>query len=431
MRRIKAKLAILTALALAVPLAGTAAQQTDAMAGANIPALMFENANVRSVLGIIATYGDVNIVADQNVTGNITMQLRNVDWMEALTAIMTQVDLVSIPGVDVIRTGLPEGTEFITIVRRSDYNTRQQQLLQQMQELSTSQPIQTYMHRLSHSRAAEIQAALVPLGSPDGNINIDVRTNQLIIQDYPDNIDLIKEVIAQLDIPIEQIRIEAKLLEIDSDQMRELGLQWDLNIFGDNPLVISQQTNLGAVPAANIVSGFTVGPVGNPDMTLDATISALETQGAAHIVATPSISVLDNATGRIFMGEQIPLRQLDVAGNVTIQLQQVGTELVVTPHVVADDQIIMELAPKRESFRVDPSAGIIITTQEALTNVTVRDGETVVIGGLKSEQEQVADTGIPILMDIPLIGALFRFRRRSVQVRDMILFITPRIERGG
>ena len=427
MRRIRRKLAILTALALTVPAGGAAAQQT----GANIPALMFENASVRSVLGILATYGDVNIVADQQVTGSITMQLHNVDWVEALSAVMTQVDLVSIPGVDVIRTGLPEGTEFITILRRSDYNTRQQQLLQQQQELAVSQPVETYMHRLSHSRAAEIQPALTPLGSPEGTINIDTRTNQLIVQDYPDNIELIKEVIAQLDIPIEQIRIEAKLLEIDSDQMRELGLQWDLNVFGDNPLVISQQTNLGATSAAQIVSGFTVGPVANPDMTLDATISALETQGAANIVATPSISVLDNAQGRIFMGEQIPLRQLDVAGNVTIQLQQVGTELVVTPHVVADDQIIMELAPKRESFRVDPSAGIIITTQEANTNVTVRDGETVVIGGLKSETEQVADTGVPILMDIPLVGALFRFRTRSVQVRDMILFITPRIERGG
>ena len=129
------------------------------------------------------------------------------------------------------------------------------------------------------------------------------------------------------------------------------------------------------------------------------------------------------------MGEQIPLRQLDVAGNVTIQLQQVGTELIVTPHVVEGDRILMELQPKRESFRVDPSAGIIITTQEAETNVTVRDGETVVIGGLKSIQEQEAETGIPILMDIPLIGNLFRFRTRQVQVRDMILFITPRIER--
>ncbi len=431
MRRIRRKAAILTALAVLVPHAGATAQQSGAMAGGNIAALMFEQANVRSVIGEISTYGDVNIVVDQNVTGNVTLQLRNVDWIEALTAIMTQMDLVSVPGTDVIRTGLPEGTEFITIIRRSDFSTRQQQALQQQQDLASSLPIETYMYRLSHSRAAEIQTALAPLGSTDGSIIIDTRTNQLIIRDYPDNIELIKEVITQLDIPIEQIRIEAKLLEIDSDQMRELGLQWDLNVFGDNPLIISQQTNLGATSAGTIVSGFTVGPIGNPDMTLDATIAALETQGAASIVATPSISVLDNTQGRIFMGEQIPLRQLDVAGNVTIQLQQVGTELIVTPHIVADDQIIMELAPKRESFRIDPSAGIIITTQEASTNVTVRDGETVVIGGLKSEQVQVADTGIPILMDIPIIGALFRFRTRTVQVRDMILFITPRIERGN
>jgi type IV pilus assembly protein PilQ len=281
------------------------------------------------------------------------------------------------------------------------------------------------MYRLSHSSATEISSAIQSLGTPqEGQVIPDTRTNTLIIQDYPDTIELMKQVLAQLDIPVEQIRIEAKLLEVDTDQLRELGLQWDVNTGGTNPLLITQNTNLGASNSVQLTTGLTSG-----NITLDATIAALETQGMANIVATPSISVLDNAQGRIFMGEQIPLRQLDVAGNVTIQLQQVGTELIVTPHVVEGDRILLELAPKRESFRVDPSAGIIITTQEAETNVTVNDGETVVIGGLKSIQEQEADTGVPILMDIPLLGNLFRFRTRQTQVRDMILFITPRIER--
>jgi type II secretory pathway component GspD/PulD (secretin) len=129
------------------------------------------------------------------------------------------------------------------------------------------------------------------------------------------------------------------------------------------------------------------------------------------------------------MGEKVPLRELDVAGNVTVQLRDIGIELTVTPHVVENDVIILELLPKRESFRVDPSAGIIIATQDASTTVKVRDGETAVIGGLKSEQVQEADTGIPILMNIPVIGALFRYHTQQVQVRDLILFVTPRIER--
>ncbi len=202
-------------------------------------------------------------------------------------------------------------------------------------------------------------------------------------------------------------------------------MEWDLNMdVGGNPLVITQATNLGATSSIQGQLAFASGT-----MSLDATISALETQGTANLVATPSISVLDNAQGRVFMGEQIPLRQLDVAGNVTIQLQQVGTELIVTPHVVQGDRIILELQPKRESFRVDPSAGIIITTQESQTTVEVRDGETAVIGGLKSETVTTADTGVPILMDIPILGAAFRFRRTETQVRDLILFVTPRIER--
>jgi len=421
--RPKTSLAI-TLVVLAGFSSPAAAQQAGAPALRTIPALHFEQATVQSVLGVIAAWGDVNMVIDQSVTGNVTMELRRVDWTEALEAVLTQRDLISIPGLEVIRSGLPEDTEFITIITRSAFTQRQQQMLQEQIDLSPSQPIQTYMHRLSHASAADVQQALGSLGSGEGQVLAVTRTNTLIIQDYPDAIDLMKRVLAELDIPVEQIRIEAKLLEVDTDQMRELGLQWDVNTGGTNPLVITQNTNLGATNGIQLNTGLTSG-----NITLDATIAALETQGMANIVATPSISVLDNAQGRIFMGEQIPLRQLDVAGNVTIQLQQVGTELIVTPHVVEGDRILMELQPKRESFRVDPSAGIIITTQEAETNVTVRDGETVVIGGLKSIQEQEADTGIPILMDIPLLGNLFRFRTRQVQVRDMILFITPRIER--
>ncbi len=414
---------------IAVVLAATAPPSTGAQsggAGGTIRGLGFENADIRSVMGTIAEFGGVNIVTDQQVVGTVTLNLRDVSWTDALQAVMTQLDLVSIPSLDVIRGGLESDTKFIQVLRRLDYNTRQQQLLAQQRDLATSQPLEYYIIRLSHSRALEIQTAVQPLASADGMIQIDTRTNSLIVRDYPENIALIDEIVKQLDIPVRQIRIEAKLLEVDSDRLRELGLNWDLNVTGANPLVITGSTNLGASTSADFVTTLTSGT-----MSLDATISVLETQGLANIQATPSISVLDNAPGAIFMGEQIPLRQLDIAGNVTIQLQQVGTELVVTPHVVKDDRIILELAPKRESFRVDPSAGIIITTQRASTTVEVGDGETVVIGGLRSEEVQEADTGIPILMDIPFIGAVFRFRRHQVQVRDMILFITPRIERGS
>ncbi len=391
-----------------------------------IPVLGFEGADVRSVLTMIGEYGDVNIVFGSQVTGQVTMQLRRVTWIEALEAVMAQLDLVSLPDTVTLRSGLPEGTMFVEIMRRTDFNSRQQQELQQDRDIATSQPLETHIIRINHSTAAEIQSAIQPLGSPDGMIVIDARTNSLIVRDYPDNLQLINEVIEQLDIPVLQIRIEAKLLEVDTDRMHELGLDWNLSLdmgANQNPLVISGLTNLGSSSTVTGTLGFTDG------LSLNATIAAMEQSGIGNTVATPSISVLDNARGRVFMGEQVPLRLLDVAGNVTITLQQVGTELIVTPHVVKDERIILELAPKRESFRVDPSAGIIITTQEAETTVEVRDGETAVIGGLKSEQVIEADTGIPILMNIPVIGMLFRYHTRKVQVRDLILFVTPHIQR--
>lgn len=419
------------ALALVVsvglmPLCHVTAQLQDTGRADLIPILGFEGADVRSVLTVIGDHGDVNIIFDSRVTGQITMQLRQVTWVETLEAVMKQLDLVSIPDIDTLKGGVPEGTTFIEIMRRTDFNNREQQKLQQERDISVSQKVETHIIRVNHSTASEIQTAVMPLSSPEGLINIDARTNRLIVRDYPDNVALINAVIQELDIPVYQIRIEAKLLEVDTDKMHELGLSWDLSVdmgTDQNPLIISSLTNLTASPTIIGEGGYT------GDLSLDATISAMESRGIANVVATPSISVLDNALGRVFMGEQVPLRQLDIAGNVTIQLQQVGTQLEVTPHVVQDDKIILELFPKRESFRVDPSAGIIITTQEAQTTVEVGDGETAVIGGLKSEQVQEAETGIPILMNIPVIGVLFRYHTREVRVRDLILFVTPHIQR--
>ena len=182
-----------------------------------IPILGFEGANVRSVLTMLGENGDINIVFGNQVTGQVTMQLRKVTWIEALEAVMSQLDLVSQPDTESLRSGLPEGTKFVEILRRSDYNSRQQQELQQDRDISTSQPLDTHIIRINHSTAAEIQTAIQPLGSTDGMIVIDPRTNSLIVRDYPDNLQLINEVIEQLDIPVLQIRIEAKLLEVDTD----------------------------------------------------------------------------------------------------------------------------------------------------------------------------------------------------------------------
>ncbi len=419
---------VLVALVALAPVSSVNAQwQTFERSGV-IPRLGFEGADVRSVLTLIGEYGDVNIVFATQVSGQVTMQLRRVTWIEALEAVMMQLDLVSDPDTAVLVGGLPEGITFIEIMRRTDFNLREQQALQQQLDIVTSQPLDTQIIPLNHSQAAEIQLAIAPLGSPEGIIQIDTRSNRLIVRDYPDNLRLINEVIRALDVAVEQIRIEARLLEVDTDLMHEVGLDWSLNLTGTNPLQISTITN--RVSDANIIG--ILGPFTGTDFSLDATIAAMEQQGIANVVATPSISVMDNVEGRVFMGEQIPLRTLDIAGNTRVEFRQVGTELIVTPHVVQGDKIILELAPKRESFRVDPAAGgVIVITQEASTTVLVNDGETAVIGGLKSESVQEADWGIPILMNIPIIGALFRFHRRQVQVRDLILFVTPHIQRAS
>jgi type IV pilus assembly protein PilQ len=127
------------------------------------------------------------------------------------------------------------------------------------------------------------------------------------------------------------------------------------------------------------------------------------------------------------MGQEIPMKTLDEAGNVITEMVQVGTQLTVTPHITSEGQILLELEPERSSYEVDPGAGIIINTQRARTSVVVKDGQTAVIGGMTIKDTKKTEKGLPILQDIPLLGNLFKYQRNEVTKKDLIIFVTPHI----
>jgi len=159
---------------------------------------------------------------------------------------------------------------------------------------------------------------------------------------------------------------------------------------------------------------------------VDAIVEALVSEGKGKVVAHPEITTIENKEARIQMGSKVPIKQFDQAGNVTITFEEVGTILNVTPHITAENQILMHLRPERSTFRFDPN-GVVINTNNAETNVIVGNGATAVIAGLTTNDEVTSEVGVPVLKDIPLLGRLFKFTQKRSESRDLVIFVTPTI----
>jgi type II secretory pathway component GspD/PulD (secretin) len=166
------------------------------------------------------------------------------------------------------------------------------------------------------------------------------------------------------------------------------------------------------------------------DNNLQIAISNLMGDASTEVLASPQVSTLDNTEAQVFMGDKVSIRVIDDSGESSTQLVETGIKLTVTPHVSGDNRILLDLHPENNSYDYDTKGEIVISTQEAKTKVVVADGETVVIGGLTRNETQESESGIPFLKDIPLLGNLFKYSRKAVIKKDLVIFVTPRIIRN-
>jgi type IV pilus secretin PilQ/predicted competence protein len=291
-----------------------------------------------------------------------------------------------------------------------------------------------------HATAEEIQEALVSVLSKRGRIDIDSRTNSLIVTDVPENLDLVAQMVQDLDKETPQVTISAKLFEVDSRSLLELGFDWSVikdgafDLDPDEDVVPlgherrGEQTTSSGV--SELIGRFTYSTL-EQGYDIDALLAALASENKGEILAHPEITTLDNKQATILMGQEVPFKVLDERGNVVTELKQVGTQLTVTPHITSPQTILLELEPERSSYEVDPGAGIIINTQRAKTSVVVSDGQTAVIGGLTTHDIIKVNKGLPLLKDIPLLGLLFRYTREEVTKKDLVIFVTPHIVSRG
>src|SRR5262249_13319793 len=417
----KAGHGILWAALLAAAIAVPAAAQNAASASVGLTrtstgsfSLDVDGADLRTVLRAISEFSGRNIVLGQNAKGIVRMQIKNVAWQDALKAVLRANGLDYVEDGAIIR--VDEAAKLnAEKVERETANARTLELV----------PLETRIVKLSYANAGELTQPLGATLSKRGSVQVEKRTNSLIITDLPSNLDAVSQMAAQLDSQTPQIEITAKLVDVDATAIQSIGIEWNHGVvkssfFADqNDKALRLNPAVG--PSGNEVLGGGVksgipNPAGRVTVglfekfgDLEGQLQVLASQNKANIISNPRITTVDNREAKIIVGQKIPLIVQDVAGNPVSQLQTVGIQLKVTPHLTSEKKIIMDLHPEVSDLASGATVqgGLIINTSEADTRVMVDDGQTAVIGGLIRTNETLVHVGVPILKDIPIVGMLF------------------------
>jgi len=394
--------------------------------------MTLRDADVVETLRSFAAISGLSIVVQPEVEGSVTVELDNVPWDQALEQILR------INGLGYELEGTVMRIAPVEVLQRE---AEQQQALEAAKALQV--PLKTVMRRLSYADANEVATLLRTRGgllSQRGSVLVDRRTNTLIIKELPAFMDTVIAIIAEIDTPEPQVMIEARIIETTKRFTRSLGVQWSVAgeasaRFGNTTGLVFPN-NVQGSGGVNLVTGAANGflnlSLGNVlnSFNLDVALQAAENEGLIKILSAPKVAVLNNQSANIQSGLQIPVQT--IANNtVTVQFVNATLSLDVTPHVTAEGTVLMDInIRKREpqlAFAVVGAANAPIATKEARTRVIVRDGGTTVIGGIYEISSDQGEDRVPGLANIPIIGHLFKNKRRTDENEELLIFITPRV----
>ena len=439
--------------------------------------LNFQDIEVRSVLQLIADFTGLNLVASDTVDGRITLRLQNVPWDQALELILKT------KGLDKRQVG-----NVLLVAPADEIAAREQLELESQKKIEALAPLRTQYININYANASELKELISNAGgkgealvSARGSVVVDQRTNTLIVQDTAAKLQDIRDLIEQLDIPVQQVLIEARVVIATNDISDEFGVRWgglgfdgesmlqDKRTYGFSGRLQSirnlHQTNVDSTIAGGdtpldpsdvdfgpddfefeapengddlIVdlgvdsadaSRFAVGFTSLASGLIELELSALEAEGHGELVATPKVLTADQQPAVIASGQQVPFEIATSSGATSIDFVEAELRLEVTPHITPDGNIIMTLKVNNDSFSSDGSAAI--DTNRVETSVLVNDGETVVLGGIFQQEKINAVTKTPFLGDLPWIGNLFKKTVKRDSKQELLIFITPRLMRDA
>ena len=428
--------------------------------------LNFQDIETRAVLQLLAETSGKNIVVSDTVQGNVTLRLRNVPWDQALDIVMTT------KGLDMRQNG-----NVIMVAPAEEIAARETADLEAQLAIAELEPVYSEFLQVNYAKAADL-ASLISgseegsMLSERGSIAVDDRTNTLLIQDTAERLQDIRRMVRTLDIPIKQVLIESRIVIVNDDFSRDVGVRLGLTGFqeeGDD-LIVGSGTGAGTdtminsalsnladpangtpypiqipvlqnrynvnVPVSDAAGRFALAILGD-DYLVDLELTALEAEGRGEIVSTPRVITANQKEASIEQGVEIPYQQASSSGATTIQFKKAVLSLTVTPQITPDNNIIMDLRVHKDNVGDIISTGGLggtvpsIDTRAVETQVLVRDGQTVVLGGIYETERRETINKVPFLGDIPYLGAAFRSKQRQNDKAELLIFVTPRILEEG
>jgi len=428
--------------------------------------LNFQDIETRAVLQLLAETSGRNIVVSDTVQGNVTLRLRNVPWDQALDIVMTT------KGLDMRQNG-----NVIIVAPAEEIAARETADLEAQLAISELEPLYSEFLQVNYAKASDLASLIGSEGgnamlSERGSIAVDDRTNTLLVQDTAERLQNIRRMVRTLDIPIKQVLIETRIVVVNDDFSRDLGVRLGVTALhesgtnsggtfisgsgnGTDTMVNSAIDNLGStgsifpveiptlsnrynvnVPIADAAGRFSLAVL-EADYLVDLELSALEAEGRGEIVSTPRVITANQKEASIEQGVEIPYQQAASSGATTIQFKKAVLSLTVTPQITPDNNIIMDLQVHKDNVGEIISTGGLggtvpsIDTRNVQTQVLVKDGQTVVLGGIYETERRETIKKVPFLGDIPFAGALFRSKQRIDNKAELLIFVTPRILEEG
>lgn len=375
--------------------------------------LDLQNVSIQDALHILAKFLHQNIVISPQVNGATSLHLHNMSGQEAFDLLLASRDL----------TKQNVGNTWF-IAPRVMIAQRQQEEFKLQTTIDETAPLMTIVWQIRYAKADDVAHLLQDnsnsLLSKRGHVRVDARTNSICIQDTQEHVQAVQRVIKRLDIPVQQVLIEARLASVDHDYERGLGINFSVNAAtgkasGQN---VSAVPNRYSLAVANLADGS----------QLDVQLAALENEGRGELISSPSLFTANQQTASIESGEEIPYQEVSASGGTAIAFKKAVLSLKVTPQVMPDDKVLLQLQINQDR----PSDHIVlgvpaISTRQIVTNVLVKNGQTIVLGGIYESDHENAEQRIPFLGKIPLVGWLFKQQNVTLTKRELLVFVTPRV----
>lgn len=396
--------------------------------------LNFQDIDVRSVLQLIADFTNLNLVASDTVQGGITLRLQNVPWDQALDLVLKT------KGLDKRKLG-----NVLLVAPADEIAARERQELESQKQIADLAPLRRELLQVNYAKAADIAKLFQSVTNAEakaderGSITVDERTNNIIAYQTQDRLDELRRIVAQLDIPVRQVMIEARIVEANVDYDKSLGVRWGGSIQNKgnwNASGVGNGTSDGGstsspfvdLGVANNTSGIGIAFI-TDNVLLDLELTAMEKTGNGEIVSQPKVVTSDKETAKILKGTEIPYQEASSSGATSVSFKEASLSLEVTPQITPDNRIIMEVkVTKDEPDYLNKVQDVPpIKKNEVNAKVLVNDGETIVLGGVFSNTQSKVVDKVPFLGDVPYLGRLFRRDVVSEKKSELLVFLTPRI----